>query len=62
MDCIEGNDLQVNEAGRMYLYNDHKVKGLLKENPNDMIKKWRGRMTSKPLEAFIVSTEDMFIC
>uniref|UniRef100_A0A0E0HEJ6 Ubiquitin-like protease family profile domain-containing protein n=1 Tax=Oryza nivara TaxID=4536 RepID=A0A0E0HEJ6_ORYNI len=53
LDCIEGNDLQVNEAGRMYLYNDDKVKGLLKENPNDMIKKWRGRMTSKPLEAFI---------
>uniref|UniRef100_A0A0D3G7P9 Ubiquitin-like protease family profile domain-containing protein n=1 Tax=Oryza barthii TaxID=65489 RepID=A0A0D3G7P9_9ORYZ len=53
LDCIEGNDLQVNEASRMYLYNDDKVKGLLKENPNDMIKKWRGRMTSKPLEAFI---------
>ncbi|KAL6907706.1 hypothetical protein ACP4OV_002745 [Aristida adscensionis] len=42
LDCIEGNDLQVNEAGRMYLYHDHKVKGLLKKNLNDRIKKRRG--------------------
>jgi hypothetical protein len=52
----------VNEAGRMYLYDDDKVNELLKENPNDRIKKWRCPMTTKPLEAFIVSTEDMFIC
>ncbi|CAN6211395.1 unnamed protein product [Urochloa humidicola] len=53
LDCIEGNDLQVNEAGRMYLYDDDKVKELLKENANDRIKKRRGPMTSKALEAFI---------
>jgi hypothetical protein len=52
----------VNEGGRTYLYDDVKVKGLLKEDQNDRIKKRRGPMTSKPLEAFIVSTEDMFIC
>jgi hypothetical protein len=52
----------VNEAGRMYMYDDDKVDELLKENPIDRIKKRRCLMTSKPLEAFIVSTEDMFIC
>lgn len=62
MDCIKGNDLKVNEGGRIYLYDDVKVKGLLKEDRNNRIKKRRGPMTSKPLEAFIVSTEDMFIC
>jgi hypothetical protein len=52
----------VNEDGRMYLYDDDKVDELLKENPNDRIKKRRCPMTSKPLEAFIVITKDMSIC
>lgn len=52
MDCIEGNDLQVNEADRMYLYNDDKVKGLLKENPNDMIKEMEGSDDIEALRGF----------